>query len=516
MTSKEKGLLFAGLLLGAVVVTAVFAGRSYIPWRKTAPSADAALPAPVAVEADSSLDEAAGSSAAPAVELNEQEQKAIGVETVEVKRQSIRKEITAAGKVAEPETGLAMISARISGRIETLLIKVTGQAVSRGQPVALIYSPEIFTAGEEYRLALENRQRLSSSKEPQAISDADELVRASRRRLELRSLTPQQIEEIESSTGNAIYITTYAPVSGIVTKRNVAEGQYVKEGDALFEVTDLSAVWVEAQIFESDIPFIRMGQRAKITAAALAGKSTQGVVSFLQPSVDVQTRTMSARIQVANPEMRLRPGMFVQAFFDAPLSGDIVAVPRSAVIDAGKEKVVYVAKENGLFEKRVVETAAAGDDYLAVTKGVKAGERVVTHGNFLIDSQSRLAGNMTGLFGGAKSFATDAEQPASNYKLTFRPDSASPKVGSEETFHVSVNDPAGKPVSDAQVQASIVMPAMPAMGMPEMRSSVSVTWNGSDYTGKGTLGMAGSWNVTVEARRGGQVIGVYRTRLEVK
>ena len=146
------------------------------------------------------------------VELTEQEQKAIGVETGEVKRQTIRKEIVAPGKVAEPETGIGTISARIGGRIDKLLINVTGETVRRGQPVALIYSPDVFTAGEEYRLALDNRQRLSASKEPQAIAEADELVRASRRRLELWGVTAQQIDEIAASADKAVQITTYSPV----------------------------------------------------------------------------------------------------------------------------------------------------------------------------------------------------------------------------------------------------------------------------------------------------------------
>src|SRR5439155_6860868 len=152
----------------------------------------------------------------------------------EVKRQTIRKEIAAPGRVAEPETGIGTISARVGGRIDKLFVNVTGETVARGDAVALIYSPEIFTAGEEYRLSLENRQRLSASKESQAITEADELVRASKRRLELAGLSAQQIEVIAMAPDKNVQITTYSSVSGVITKRNVAEGQYVKEGDVLF------------------------------------------------------------------------------------------------------------------------------------------------------------------------------------------------------------------------------------------------------------------------------------------
>jgi Cu(I)/Ag(I) efflux system membrane fusion protein len=441
------------------------------------------------------------------------------VETAEVKRQTIRKEIVAPGKVAEPETGISTISARIGGRIERLLINVTGDTVNRGQPVALIYSPEVFTAGEEYRLALENRQRLTASKEPQAISEADELVRASRRRLELWGVTAPQIEEIAESTEKPVQITTYSPGSGVVTRRKVAEGQYVKEGDVLFELSDLSTVWVHADIFESDIPLIRTGQKVKITAPTLPGGSIQGTVNFLQPAIDPQNRTMTARIQVPNSQMRLRPGMFVQVSLETALGAGVLAIPRSALLDTGKERVVYVAKGNGVFEKRSVEASVAGDDYYAVTRGIQAGERVVTHGNFLIDSQTRLTSTITGMFGGSKAYGGDdaSSQPNNlKYTLTLQSEPALPKGGSEGTFHVKVTGPDGKPVTDAQVRMTLVMPAMPAMGMGEMRSAVELAWNGSEYVGKGTVAMAGPWNVTVEARRSGQILGIYRTRFDAK
>jgi hypothetical protein len=227
---------------------------------------------------------------------------------------------------------------------------------------------------------------------------------------------------------------------------------------------------------------------------------------------------MTARIQVANPQMRLRPGMFVQVAMETPLGGVVVAVPRSAVLDTGKERVVYVAKGNGTFEKRSIEATAAGDDSYGVTRGVQAGEQVVTHGNFLIDSQTRLTGSITGMFGGSKAYDNASGQPAAaaNYTVTLQSEPAAPKGGSEGTFHVKVTGPDGKPVPDAQVQMQLVMPAMPSMGMGEMRSAVDFMWNGSEYVGKGVVGMAGPWNITVEARRNGQLLGVYRSRFDAK
>src|SRR5262249_17949131 len=197
----------------------------------------------------------------------------------------------------------------------------------------------------------------------------------------------------------------------------------------------------------------------------LADSPVQGTVSYLQPAVDPQNRTMTARIHVTNPQMRLRPGMFVQVSLETPLGTDVIAVPRSAVLDTGKEKVVYVAKANGVFEKRSIEASVAGDDYYAVTRGVGPGDRVVTHGSFLIDSQTRLSGTITGMFGGSKAFGgaganTPAPANGSNYTVTLQSEPAPPKGGSEGTFHVKVTSPDGKPVTDAQVRVTMVMPAM--------------------------------------------------------
>ena len=516
MTRSEKNMLVTGIVLGLVIAASAYGVRAYVLSHRL-PAATAQSAAPVSALAEGTPSQPSDS--AVSLELTDEEQRAIGVETTEVKRQTIRKEIMTPGKVEEPETGIGAISARIGGRIEKLFLNVTGETVSRGQQVALIYSPDVVTSAEEYRLALENRQRLSASKEVQAITEADELVRASRRRLELWGVTSQQIDNMAAFPETNLNIAIYSSASGVVTKRNVAEGQYVKEGDVLYTVTDLSTVWIQANVFESDIPLMRSGQGATITAPGLGGTTLRGIVSFLQPAVDPQTRTMTARIQAANPQMRLRPGMFVQVLFETSIGNNVVAVPRSAVLDTGKEKVVYVAKQNGVFEKRSIEATAAGDDYYAVTRGIDPGERVVTKGNFLIDSQTRLTGNITGLFGGSKAFGTEtnsSQTPAANYAIALRQEPSQLKVGSENTFHVTVTDPEGKPVTDAQVQIGLLMAAMPAMGMPEMRSLINLAWNGSPYTGSGPIAMAGSWGVTVEARRGGQLLGIYRTRLNAQ
>jgi Cu(I)/Ag(I) efflux system membrane fusion protein len=360
------------------------------------------------------------------------------------------------------------------------------------------------------------------------VSGAEDLVNASRRRLELWGLTTQQLDEIASSAKPQIELPIYSTVSGIVTERKVTQGQYVNAGEVLFTVTDLSTIWVKADVYQPDLPAIRTGQSVEITSDSLPGTTLHGRVGFLDTSINPQTRTASARIEVPNPSMRLRPGMFVQVKFAAPAGHDVLAVPRSAVLDTGMRKFVYVAKDDGEFEGRQVQLGPAGTDYYPVLAGLREGERIVSQGSFLIDSQTRITGGMTGMFGGSKEFdhaqaehgqadQGRAQAPAVHQiKFTFRSDPETPRGNSDATLHVTVLDASGKPVTDAQVKVTLIMPAMPAMGMGEMRAASDLTWKGSDYTGKIKVPTAGSWNVEVSVSRNGQLLGSYHARLNAQ
>jgi hypothetical protein len=221
--------------------------------------------------------------------------------------------------------------------------------------------------------------------------------------------------------------------------------------------------------------------------------------------------------------MRLRPGMFVQVKFAAPAGHDVLAIPHSAVLDTGMRKFVYVAKGNGEFEGRQVQLGPAGTDYYPVLAGLKEGERIVSQGSFLIDSQTRITGGMTGMFGGSKEFDHgqadhgQAQPPAvPQIKFTFRSDPETPRGNSDATLHVTVLDASGKPVTDVRVKITLVMPAMAALGMSEMRAASDLTWKGSDYAGTIKVPTAGSWNVEVNASRDGQLLGSYHARLNAQ
>jgi len=529
MTRNETTILSAGLTLGLVLAFGAFgAMRLWHPERSAAQSQESPIPNyettsdHTASQRTKPEQEQAGTSVSD-IQLNEKEQRVIGVETVEVRRRNLERTLSAVAKVDEPETQLASISARIGGRIDKLYVDFTGQQVRRGQTIASLYSPEVFSAAEEYRLSLENRKRLGTGAEPLAISGAEDLVNASRRRLELWGLTTQQLDEIVSSAKPQIELPIYSTVGGVVTERKVTQGQYVNAGEVLFTVTDLSTVWVKADVYQPDLPSVRAGQSVEITSDSLPGTTLRGRVGFLDTSINPQTRTASARIEVANPSMRLRPGMFVQVKFAAAAEHDVLAIPRSAVLDTGMRKFVYVAKGNGEFEGRQVQLGPAGTDYYPVLAGLKEGERIVSQGSFLIDSQTRITGGMTGMFGGSKEFdhgqadQGQAQEPAvPQIKFTFRSDPETPRGNSDATLHVTMLDASGKPVTDVQVKVTLIMPAMPAMGMGEMRATSDLTWRGSDYVGTIKIPTTGSWNVEVNASRNGQLLGSYHARLNAQ
>jgi Cu(I)/Ag(I) efflux system membrane fusion protein len=253
-----------------------------------------------------------------------------------------------------------------------------------------------------------------------------------------------------------------------------------------------------------------------------------GRVYFIEPEANPQTRTIPVHVHVPNPAMRLRPGMYVRAKFISPGDRETLVVPRSAVLDTGTRKLVYIAKADGVFEAREIQAGAPSEERYPVFTGLKAGEQVVTNGNFLIDSQTRLTGGMTGMFGGSKEYNNEKPQAGAtaptahqkseqcNAKISFVVLPNPPKGAADNTFHVSVMDLNGKTIPDAEVTVTVVMPAMPSMGMGEMRNSFKLSFVQGMYMGKGNIGMAGSWNVLVEAKRNGQVIATYRTRFNAE
>jgi len=448
------------------------------------------------------------------VELSPAEITAAGVQVAEVRTAVLKTDIDAFGRVEQPEAQLAAVSARIGGRVDKLYVQYTGEKVRSGQPVADLYSPEVATAIEEYRLAKENRDGLQHSEDSFARTQADALVKASEHRLDLWGVSAGQMD---APGGERIpHVTIYAYASGTVVERKVTQGQYVNAGDTLFTVADLSQVWIKADVYEEQLPQIRAGQQVEITGESLPNQTLHGHVDFIEPSANAQTRTVPVHVHVANPGMRLLPGMFVNATFVSRASQPSIVVPRSAVLDTGTRKIVYVAKPDGIFEAREVQVGAPSEDLFPVVSGLALGDKVVLNGNFMIDSQAHLSSGMSGLYGGSKEFSAAAPtQTAAAAKIAFHADPVPMKADGDNTFEVTLTDGDGKPIADATVSMALTMPAMPAMGMAEMKSAIPLTWAADRrmYVGKGHPDGAGTWNVQVEARKNGAAIATFHTHL---
>lgn len=517
MTSREKYLVTSGLAVGIALGVLAFWAMSNKRNDTVAATPSPAAQAPT-TEPATGPDEMAGMEGG-ATELSQAEQEAIGLRVAPVTFRTMRNELRTVGRVEQAETQLAAISARVGGRIDKLYIDFTGQPVKRGQAIASIYSPQVFASAEEYKLALRARGNLGTSAHPQAIAQADDLIEASRRRLELWGLSPKQIDEIAQSDKPKVHITTYSSVQGIVTERKVAEGQYVQEGETLYTVSDLSSVWVMADVYEADLHTIRMGHSARVEAEALPGTVFRGAVSFIDPTLNTDTRTASVRIQLANPGLRLRPGMFVQVTLAANASKEL-AIPRSAVLDTGGKKVVYLAKGDGVFERRTVELGGMTDDFIAVRQGLKERENVVINGAFMIDSQTRVSGGMSGMFGGSMAYTggepSNGAGTASKYTINVRLEPDPLKGEAPARALVDVMDPGGKAVADVTVSITLLMPAMPSMGMAEMRNTYPLKWDGKQYSGEVQIRSAGPWTVTVDAMRSGQRIASKRTQVTAR
>lgn len=340
--------------------------------------------------------------------LSERAKRLASVRTFQVTYLPLEKVIRAVGKIDYDERRLAYVASWIPGRIDKLFVNFTGVKVKKGDPLLWIYSPNLVTAQQEYLLALETFEKVKTSHIQEVVDNARSLIESAKKRLILWGVTEEQIKELKQRGSVETHLTIYSPISGTVIRKTALEGKYVKEGEEIFCIADLSIVWMLADIYEEDLSLIRLGQKVKITSTAFPGEVFEGRISFINPYLNEKTRTVKIRVDVPNPEEKLKPGMYVNALIKVPL-GLVLAVPKSAVLDVGMRKLVYLDKGEGRYEARQVKVgleaeARVGDKRLSffpVIEGLAEGERVVTRANFLIDSQTQLTGEAAGAYGGA-------------------------------------------------------------------------------------------------------------------
>jgi len=350
----------------------------------------------VPVYADEQQPAAAGPLPPGAVQISPARQQLMGVTTALAEYRPIEKTIRTVGQVAIDETLLAHVHVGVSGWIQKVFVDYTWQPVAKGEPLFTVYSPDLLATEQEYLLALRAHKSLGTSPYQEVASGTESLLEAARRRLTLWDLTDAQIEQLEK-TGKAQHeITFYAPASGYVMERKAYPNQYVTPDTELYELVDLSRIWVQADVYEFEMPSVSLGQEATMTTESLPGTTYEGRVVFIYPDVKADTHTGTVRLDFPNPELKLKPGMFVNVELHKHF-GRQLTVPMDAVLDSGTRQLVFVALGNGGFAPREVQLGERTQDYIAILRGLRAGERVVTRANFLIDSESNLRQSLEGM-----------------------------------------------------------------------------------------------------------------------
>ncbi len=313
------------------------------------------------------------------------------VATTEARAIPLNKEIVATGIVQYDQSRQAKVTAWVAGRIDRLYVNTVGSYVAKGKPVAEVYSPDLVSAQQEYLLALKSREQLKDSPIRSISQGGEGLVGSARQRLKLMGVKDAQIAALEKAGQPNIRLPIYTPLCGIVIEKIVQQGQYVNLGDVLFNIADLSTVWVEVEVYENEFANIKIGQRVDILSQSYPGKTFHGRVAFIYPFLDPKSRTVKARVELPNPGLRLKPDMFVNASIKVPLESSIV-VPASAVVDTGQRQVVWVEMKPGMFEPREVKVGTKAGDNIQILSGLKAGEKVASSGGYLIDSEAQLKG----------------------------------------------------------------------------------------------------------------------------
>ncbi len=450
--------------------------------------------------------------------LTPEKKQRLGVKVADVQEHEVEKTIRAVGKVAYDERKLARINLRVDGWIQELYINFAGQEVKKGEPLLTLYSPDLLATQQEYLLAKRGLEKLGASPIAEVRETGGALLSSARRRLLLSGITEKQIQELEDRDEPQTAITITAPIHGIVTKREGVKGMRVTPEMTLYEIADLSTIWILADVYESDLSSVKVGEEAAVTVDAYPGETFKGKIAHIDPYLNSQTRTVRVRVELPNPGIKLKPEMFAQVELTSKLGKGLV-IPESAVLDSGVRQIAFVDQGMEMYEPKEIKARRVGDTYL-VQEGLTAGDRIVTSATFLIDSESKLmaSSNMMGALGmagikmeqaqmgkmdmnmeGMKGMPTK-EKPvakgpqskkAGDLTLTLSTDPAPPKDG-ENLLRLKIADSAGKPVENAKVVFSYTM-AMPGMKLVK----VPVALNNGEYKGKVKFGMAGAWEVTV-------------------
>jgi RND family efflux transporter MFP subunit len=445
------------------------------------------------------------------ITVDARRQQLIGVRTVRAYRTTMAPEIRAVGTVAYDETRQAEINTRVDGWIRDLYADYTGRAIRRGEPLFTLYSPDLIATQNEYLLALRGQSHSEHGEAANLRQYSDRLVDAARERLLRLDMTAAEIEELQR-TGRAMETLTFtSPAAGVIVEKAAIQGMRVTAGQALYRVADLSTVWIETEIVQTDLPRVRIGTRAVVSVQGYPEQSFRGRVSYVYPTVNEQTRTARVRVVLANHNQIFKPNMFTTVVLQ-PAGGSGLVLPADAVVNTGNRQVVFVAEGNGRFTPREVQVGRRGDNEVEVLSGLKEGDAVAAGATFFLDSESQLRSAL-------RSYeAAEAIGPTSGASIdvTFRTEPDPPRVG-EDTVIVTLKDANGQAIPDADVTVVLFMAAMPSMSMPAMRHEIRLlAVGGGVYRGTGQVMTPGRWDVTVTVSKSGKPLGVKQLALVAK
>lgn len=446
------------------------------------------------------------------IQLSSEQMRSIGVTTGTAELKQVADDISATGSVVIDDRLVSYVQVRFPGYIRKVFANATYQYVRKGQPLFTMYSPELAATQQEYLLARKDAQTMAASSVDGVAAGAGSLAAAAEQRLRQYGISDAQIARMQSSGKAEPDLTIDAPASGYITDYAALPNLYVQPSTRLYTLADLSRVWVNAQIFQEDLGRIRPGESATLTVDSYPGRTFTGRVEQILPQIDLATRTGQVRLEVANPGIKLKPGMFVNVTLKSIQPPQLV-VPASAVFQTGLRQVVFINKGNGQLEPKDVTVGPhIGENYV-ILNGLKPHEEVVTSANFLLDSESQLQAAAGAPAASAEAPSSAAGPTQSTINVDFTSDPNPARKGAN-TFHVKLTGPDGKPVTGAQVGLNFFMAAMPAMGMAALKAEARLSESAPGlYAGPGSLPSGGTWQLTIVVTRAGRTLATKQLRL---
>jgi multidrug efflux pump subunit AcrA (membrane-fusion protein) len=454
----------------------------------------------------------AGSETALApVQLSPQRLQEVGVTTAVVELRSVNDDLSVPGNVDIDEEKLSYVQTRFPGWIQDVFANATYQYVRKGQHLFTVYSPDLVSSEQEYLLARQNQNAFAQDMDGMAAHESGWLLKAAEERLLQFGVPAQTIADLKQSGKVERNIVIDSPASGYITEREALPNAYVQPETKLYTIADLSTVWVYANVFQNDVGRLRPGDAAQVTVDAYPGRHFNGRIDQILPEVDPATRTVRVRLVFRNPGVVLKPGMFVNVAISVPLGPQLV-IPASAVLQGGTRAIAFIDHGNGSLEPRTIEVGTQLNDSVIVLCGLKAGEKVVSSANFLVDSEAQLQAAV-----GA--YAPLAPQPAAGaapvhqMQIDLSTQPSPPRKG-VNMVRIKLTGADGKPASGLQVTATFFMPAMPAMGMAAEHAAATLSDKGNGlYEGSLQLSAGGTWQVSITVQRGGQTVATKQLSL---